>query len=100
MFTHLQTRNKPVIILGLNGKVGRNVFVMNFFSRINAIIRPIAEEFGFPHIDITQFIHTEDDLAKDGALDGTHFARPVYAKIADEIFKFLPARPTVVSIAA
>jgi FkbH-like protein len=100
MFTHLQTRNKPVIILGLNGKVGRNVFVMNFFSRINAIVRPIAEEFGFPHIDITQFIHTEDDLAKDGALDGTHFARPVYAKIAEEIFKFLPPPPAIADIAA
>ena len=98
MFTHLRAKRKHVIILGLNGHVGRNDFVMKFFTKINTIVLPLAHEFGFPFIDIMQFIQSENDLTKDGMLDGTHFARHIYAKIADQIF--LRMRRPQIEIAA
>ncbi len=86
----LKSYNKPVIILGLNDHVGRDTYILDFFKKINEIVAPIVAEYGFPYIDITKFIHSENDLAKDGIFGGPHFARHVYAEIADEIFRNLP----------
>jgi FkbH-like protein len=86
----LKSYNKPVIILGLNDHIGRDTYILNFFKSVNEIVKAIVMEYGFPYIDITNFIHSENDLAKDGIFGGSHFARHVYAEIAEEILKHLP----------
>jgi len=51
----------------------------------------MSEGHGFHYIDIADFIHTENDLAADGNFGGSHFARHVYAKLADRVLEILEA---------
>lgn len=85
----LAEKERPTIVLGLNDKIGRDEFVLQYFGRVNRLVRPIAEEFGCAYIDVTEFIHSENDLANDGHFGGPHFSRQVYSQIADRIFELL-----------
>jgi FkbH-like protein len=89
VFSLLRGHGKPVIIVGLNERIGRDTYILNFFARINAIVRPMSEASGFHYIDIGDFIHGEDDLAADGMFGGPHFARHVYARLAEAVLEIL-----------
>jgi len=89
MFTLLKSHGKPVIIIGLNDSVGRDTYILDFFDKVNRIVKPLVDEYGFAYIEVTKFIHNEGDLANDGHFGGPHFARHVYAELANEIFKHL-----------
>lgn len=89
VFKLLRAHGKPVIIVGLNETTGRDDYILKFFARINAIVRPMSEEAGFHYIDLADFIHSHDDLAADGTFGGAHFARHVYAKLAERILEIL-----------
>ncbi len=89
MLTLLKSYNKPVIVLGLNDTIGRDKYILDFFKSINKIVKPIVAAYGFPYIDVTKYILTENDLARDGSFGGPHFARHVYAVIANEILELL-----------
>jgi FkbH-like protein len=93
VFTLLLMHSKPVIIIGLNEAVGTDNYILNFFANINRIVRPLAAQFGFAYIDVNDFIKTEDDLSPDGVRGGAHFARNIYAKIADAILACLAPAP-------
>lgn len=86
---HLLNKNKKVLILGLNDNIGRNEFIMNFFHKINIIMKDISEKYNLDFIPISHLIKNENDLAQDGMLDGTHFARRIYSEISNEIFKYM-----------
>ncbi len=89
VFTLLFMHGKPVIIIGLNEAVGTDRYILDFFANINRIVQPLARQFGFSYIDVNDFIKTEDDLAPDGVRGGAHFARNIYAKIADAILEIM-----------
>jgi FkbH-like protein len=97
VFTILRNHGKPVIIINLNEHVGTDPYTLSFFARINRIVGPLADRFGFHTIDVAHYIRNLADLAQDNAQGGSHFARHVYAKIADAILAQL-STPT--SIAA
>jgi FkbH-like protein len=82
---NLRTKGKRTIIVGLNSHVGRDTAILSFFARINAIVEPLAAEFGCDYVDINPLFHDENDLAKDGLFGGPHFARHVYVKISEEV---------------
>ena len=81
------SHNKPVILIGLNQMVGRDQPILSLFGRVNAIVAPLAAAFGFPVIDVMDFIQSEADIADD--MGGAHYQRHVYAKIAAEIRRLL-----------
>jgi hypothetical protein len=89
VFALLRGHGKPVVIIGLNETVGNDGYILSFFARINRIVRPRAAACGFAYIDVGDFVRNLDDLAPDGALGGPHFARHVYAKIADAVLGIL-----------
>jgi hypothetical protein len=97
LFSILRGHGKPVVIIGLNEKTGTDPYILGFFGRINQIVRPLAETFGFHYVDVAAFIHGLDDLAPDGMQGGPHFARHVYAKIAEAVMNCLE---TIASLAA
>jgi FkbH-like protein len=86
IFTKL--RGKTVIILMLNETVGRNRWILQRWSSINAVIRPMVREFGYLSIEMNDFVRTKDDLTTpdDG---GTHYNRAVYQKLADRLLKVI-----------
>nr|WP_252353985.1 HAD-IIIC family phosphatase [Acetobacter sp. P5B1] len=85
LFNRLINTDKKVIILGLNEKIGRDWQILSFFAEINAIVRPLVNQYGFCYIEMTDFVSSEDDLAQDGVLGGAHFNRSVYKAVADKI---------------
>jgi FkbH-like protein len=85
VFGMLRRLRKPVVIIGLNEKVGTDSYILGFFGNINRIVKPLALQSGFQYIDINEYVRTENDLAPDGVLGGAHFARHVYAGLAEEI---------------
>jgi FkbH-like protein len=85
VLTLLESRKKPVVILGLNDSIGRDTYILNFFKKVNGIVEPIVAGFGFSYIDVTKFVLGEDDLARDGDYGGPHYGRHIYARIAEEI---------------
>jgi FkbH-like protein len=89
VFTMLQNHAAQVIIVGLNDHLGTDVTIRKFFAGINDIVRPRAERFGFHYLDMKDFIKTNDDLAPDGVFGGPHFARKIYAEIAEAILAYL-----------
>jgi FkbH-like protein len=96
VFSRLRAHGKPVIIIGLNETTGTDGYILSFFARINQIVRPLAQHYGFSYIDIAGFIQTLDDLAPDGTQGGPHFARHVYAKIAEAVLEMLNAKNSLV----
>ena len=82
-----KAHGKPVIVIGLNETVGRDKPILDLFGRINRIVNPMAAEFGFPVIDVADFIEDEKDIADD--MGGAHYRRQVYAAIATEIRRLL-----------
>ena len=82
-----KAHGKPVILIGLNETVGRDKPILNLFGRINRIVNPMAAAFGFPVIDVADFIKDENDIADD--MGGAHYRRQVYAGIATEIRRLL-----------
>jgi FkbH-like protein len=92
VFTLLFMHGKPVIIIGLNQAAGTDRYILDFFANINRSVEPLARQFGFDYIDVNEFVKTEDDLAPDGVRGGAHFARHVYAKIAEAILARLDTR--------
>jgi hypothetical protein len=94
VFTLLYMHGKPVIIIGLNQAVGTDGYILNFFANINRAVEPLARQFGFDYIDVNEFVLTEDDLAADGVRGGAHFARHVYAKLAEAILARLDGKMT------
>lgn len=92
-FDYFKSRGKRVIVVGLNDKIGRDAYVMEFFGMINRIVRPLAAEYGCDYIDINRFVQSEADLAKDDILGGAHYSRLVYAQIADAIYNHEFAPP-------
>jgi hypothetical protein len=99
VFTRLQDHGKPVIIIGLNDSVGTDHRILGFFANINRHVKPLARQFNFDYIDVNAFIKTEDDLAPDGMRGGAHFARNIYAKIAETILDRLDAKTTMPELA-
>jgi hypothetical protein len=95
LFLRLRGHGKPVIIIGLNETTGTDHYILSFFARINQIVRPRAAQFGFAYIDVAAFIQNLDDLSPDNAKGGPHFARHVYAKIADAILDTLSSDKTI-----
>jgi FkbH-like protein len=92
VFTLLYLHGKKVVIIGLNSSTGNDAYILGFFANINRIVEPLARQFRFSYIDINPFLHGLDDLAPDAAKGGAHFARHVYAKIADAILAELSAK--------
>ncbi len=85
IFDQLKAQGKHVVIIGLNAQVGNDKPILAFFEKINQIVRPLVNEFGFDYIDVNDFIKGQNDLAADGHFGGPHFAREIYAKISDAI---------------
>ena len=86
-FEIAKAHGKPVIVIGLNETIGRDKPILHLFGRINRIVNPMAAAFGFPVIDVADFIKDENDIADD--MGGAHYRRQVYAEIAIEIRRLL-----------
>jgi FkbH-like protein len=89
VFAILAAHRKPVIIIGLNHSVGTDTSILEFFGIINRIVQPRAAHFGFHYLDSRDFVRGHDDLAPDGMFGGPHYARKVYAALADAILGYL-----------
>ncbi len=87
-----QSHGKPVIVIGLNEKIGRNKHILGLFGRINGIVNTLAGQFNMPVINVEQFIHAESDIADD--MGGAHYSRHVYAAMAQEVRRVLQELPT------
>jgi FkbH-like protein len=85
VFGMLREHRKPVVIIGLNEKVGNDAYILGFFGNINRIVKPLSLQAGFHYIDIDEYVRTTNDLAPDNVLGGAHFARHVYAGLAEGI---------------
>lgn len=83
IFTRLKHAQKKVIILGLNEKIGRLPGLVELWSSINSIVKPLAEAYEYDYIDINDYVKTEADLTDD--LHGTHYKRSLYKKFSDII---------------
>jgi FkbH-like protein len=100
MFSHL--RGKHVIILMLNTTVGRRKWMLDQFEKINEIVRPIAMRVqsegtcDLELIELNEFVLSEDDLAPDEDYAGSHFARPIYRRLAERVAMSLNRRRTIV----
>ncbi|MGX7345004.1 HAD-IIIC family phosphatase [Acetobacter pasteurianus] len=86
-FNRLKNSGKKVIILGLNDKIGSDVRILEFFSKINEIVSNLAMLYDYPVINMRDFVNSEDDLANDGMKGGTHFNRAVYKSVSDAIIE-------------
>jgi FkbH-like protein len=89
VFARLRQHGKPVIIISVNEKIGTDDHLLAFFANINRIVKPLALQSGFHTIDINDHVRTTDDLAPDNILGGAHFARHVYANLAQAILAIL-----------
>lgn len=77
-------RGKKVILCTLNEEFGSQQWVLDKFSRINAITIPLAMEHGFRIVDVRPYVRGTDDLiTPDDA--GGHFKRNIYMKISSDI---------------
>lgn len=86
LFNRLMNIGKKVIVLGLNERIGTDLPILDFFSEINSIVKPLVLQYGFCYIEMSDFVTSEADLAQDGVLGGAHFNRSVYKAVADRIF--------------
>ena len=77
-------RGKTVIILRLNTSVGKKCWELEWFGRINEIIIPLAEQFGFTVVDLADFVRGPEDLDNPEDI-GAHFSRDVYRRLANRI---------------
>lgn len=77
-------RGKTVIVLMLNTEIGNAKWTLDRYSSINNVVGPLADEFGYDKIPISEFVRSTDDLVnpRDG---GVHYNRAVYQKLADRI---------------
>jgi FkbH-like protein len=89
VFTRLAQHRKPVIIIGLNERIGTDSYILAFFANINRIVKPLAAQAGFHTIDINDYVRGPSDLAPDNIQGGAHFARHIYANLADAILTTL-----------
>jgi hypothetical protein len=79
-----QLRGKTVIVLILNSQVGNNRWILGEFGKVNAIVQPLAAEFGYQTINLSELVRgTEDLVSPDDA--GVHFSRNVYTRLAGKI---------------
>lgn len=49
----------------------------------------MVKKYGFDYIDLQDIVHSEDDLANDGVLGGTHFDRAIYKNLSDRILELV-----------
>ncbi|GBQ38978.1 HAD-IIIC family phosphatase [Acidocella aminolytica] len=77
-------RGKTVIVLRLNTSVGQKCWALEWFGRINEVIIPLAEQFGFTVIDLADFVRGPEDLDSPEDI-GVHFSRDVYRRLANRI---------------
>ncbi len=77
-------RGKTVIILRLNTSVGKKCWELEWFGRINEIVIPLAEQFGFTVVDLADFVRGPEDLDNPDDI-GAHFSRDVYRRLANRI---------------
>lgn len=89
IFNRLLNAQKKVIVIGLNERIGRDQKILDFFGKINSLIKPMVEKYGFDYIDLQDIVHSEDDLANDGVLGGTHFDRAIYKNLSDRILELV-----------
>jgi FkbH-like protein len=89
VFALLRKHRKPVIIISVNEKIGTDNELLAFFANINRIVKPLALQSGFHLIDINDYVRTTSDLAPDNISGGAHFARHVYANLAEAILTTL-----------
>ncbi|ARW48450.1 hypothetical protein [Acetobacter pasteurianus] len=96
IFTRLKHAQKKVIILGLNEKIGNLPGLVELWSSINSIVKPLAEAYEYDYIDINDYVKTDADLTDE--LGGAHYKRSIYKKfsdvIADCIAKCVSSIPT------
>ena len=86
------SHGKPVVVIGLNERVGRDLPILRLFGEVNAIVNPMAREFGFPVIDVADYVRSDEDITDD--MGGAHYRRQVYSKIATEVRRLLEAMTT------
>ncbi|MGO3518218.1 MAG: HAD-IIIC family phosphatase [Acetobacter cibinongensis] len=91
VFRRLLRAKKLVIVLGLNDRTGRNAPIMQFFGHINTLVRKKCTEFDINFLEVSPFIDSENKLANDGQLVGTHFNRLVYKEISDYLLENIRA---------
>lgn len=89
VFKRLHNAQKRVLVLGLNGSVGRDAKIIEFFAYLNGIVRRKCEDFGIPFMPAEQFVKSEADLADDGIFGGPHFKLSTYKNISDYIIKYI-----------
>ena len=91
-------RGKLVIVLMLNSEIGADKWILSGFGTINGIVRPLAEEFGFHRLEMSEFVRGVDDLVApdDG---GVHFSRHVYQNLARKIGEMIAAHSEVPELA-
>jgi FkbH-like protein len=95
IFSRLMAARKQVVILGMNTRIGRAAWLLEFFAKINSIVQPLSEEHGFAFIDISDYVRSEADLAPDGLFHGPHYSREVHRRLADDIWELVGARDFV-----
>ncbi len=88
-------RGKIVIVLNLSTSIGNNKWVLGKFARINEVVQPLVQAFGYDTIDLGALIRDENDLVnpKDG---GVHFKREIYRKMAEQVTAIVEARQAAV----
>ena len=92
IFEKLQ--GKVVIVLMLNTAIGADKWILSGFATVNNVVRPLAEEFGYQTLEMSDFVRSADDLVTpdDG---GVHFGRNVYQNLAKKVAEIVAAQEVV-----
>jgi len=80
---------KIVIVLMLNTQIsGENAaqkWILNWFAKINSVVLPLVNAFGYYKIDVNEFVCDVDDLVDPLEDPGVHYKREVYMKLAERV---------------
>lgn len=77
-------RDKTVIVLALNDRIGSSDWIKLCYGEINGIVLPLAKTYGVHIVDFRDHVKSVDDLI-DPDDYGVHFSREVYLKTANSI---------------
>lgn len=90
ILNRLMLSNKKVIIVGINTSIGLDNKLLQFFSEINSLVKPIAKKYAFDYIDVNEIIENEEYLAKNNVISKADFDQKVYKALSDRILSILP----------
>lgn len=75
---------KLVVVVQLNSTVGTGQWQLDVYAKINAIVLPVAQQYGCHIIDMAEFVRTDVDLVSPTDF-GVHYSRDVYSRLATRV---------------